>query len=96
MHELSICNSMVGIVRRYAEGRSVSNRGVVRSRCADRSRNPGLLLVSVEVSELAGVELPERVPAKIRCARCGRNKPRRARAARDVSDATPDLQRRNF
>ncbi|MEN4474751.1 hydrogenase maturation nickel metallochaperone HypA [Mycolicibacterium cosmeticum] len=75
MHELSICNSMVGIVRRYAEGRSVRT---VRVRIgAMRQIVPETLVycwsLVTEASELAGVELlVERVPAKIRCARCGR------------------------
>jgi hydrogenase nickel incorporation protein HypA/HybF len=75
MHELSICNSMVGIVRRYAEGRPVTTVSVRIG--AMRQIVPETLVycwsLVTEESELAGVELlVERVPAKIRCARCGR------------------------
>lgn len=75
MHELSICNSMVGIVRKHAEGRGI--RTVHVRIGALRQIVPDTLVycwsLVTESSDLAGVELRvERVPAKIRCGGCGR------------------------
>lgn len=75
MHELSICNSIVGIVRRYAEGRTVRTVNVRIG--AMRQIVPETLVycwsLVTEASDLAGVDLlVERMPAKVRCARCGR------------------------
>ena len=75
MHELSICNSMVGILRKHAVGRKVR---VVHLRIgAMRQIVPDTLVycwsLVTENSELATTELRiERVPAKIRCDSCGR------------------------
>lgn len=74
MHELSICSSMVGIVREHAAGRDVR---AVHVRIGEmRQIVPDTLVycwsLVTEDSELAGVELRvERIPAKIRCAGCG-------------------------
>lgn len=75
MHELSICSSMVGIVREHAAGRGVRT---VHVRIGEmRQIVPDTLVycwsLVTERSELEGVELRvERVPAKIRCTGCGR------------------------
>ena len=74
MHELSICNSMVGIVRKHAAGRGV--RAVHIRIGAMRQIVPDTLVycwsLITENSELDGTELRvERVPAKIRCTGCG-------------------------
>ncbi len=74
MHELSICSSIVGIVKKHAAGRSVS---VVHVRIgAMRQIVPDTLVycwsLVTESSELEGAELRvERIPAKIRCTDCG-------------------------
>ena len=62
MHELSICSSMVGIVRiRIGEMRQIVPDTLVY--CWS---------LVTEQSELEGAELRvERVPAKIRCSGCG-------------------------
>jgi hydrogenase nickel incorporation protein HypA/HybF len=75
VHELSICSSIVGIVRRHADGRPVQT---VHLRVgAMRQIVPDTLVfcwsLVTESSELAGAELDvQRVPAKIRCTGCGR------------------------
>ncbi|MEI7716413.1 MAG: hydrogenase maturation nickel metallochaperone HypA [Mycobacterium sp.] len=75
MHELSICSSIMGIVRQHAEGRQVQT---VHLRVgAMRQIVPDTLVycwsLVTEASELAGAELAvERIPAKIRCTGCGR------------------------
>ncbi|UNB49919.1 hydrogenase maturation nickel metallochaperone HypA [Mycolicibacterium sp. YH-1] len=74
MHELSICNSMVGIVQQYAEGRTV--RAVNVRIGAMRQIVPETLIycwsLVTETSELMGAELlVERIPARIRCSACG-------------------------
>jgi hydrogenase nickel incorporation protein HypA/HybF len=74
VHELSICNSMVGIVRKHAAGRDV--RAVHVRIGAMRQIVPDTLVycwsLVTESSDLAGTELRvERVPAKIRCSGCG-------------------------
>ena len=74
MHELSICSSIVGIVRKHAAGREVR---VVNVRVgAMRQIVPDTLVycwsLVTERSELEEAELRvERVPAKIRCTECG-------------------------
>ncbi len=75
MHELSICNSIVGIVRRHAQGRPVQTVHVRVG--AMRQIVPDTLVycwsLVTESSELAGAELAvQRVPATIRCTGCGR------------------------
>ncbi|WP_299557661.1 hydrogenase maturation nickel metallochaperone HypA [uncultured Mycolicibacterium sp.] len=75
MHELSICNAMIGIVQKHAAGREVRT---VRVRIgAMRQIVPDTLAycwsLVTESSELAGSQLEiERIPAKIRCGTCGR------------------------
>lgn len=75
MHELSICSSMVGIVRKHAADREVR---MVHLRIGElRQIVPDTLVycwsLVTEGSELAATELQiERIPAKIRCASCGR------------------------
>lgn len=75
MHELSICSSVVNIVRKHAAGRVVRT---VNLRIGEmRQIVPDTLVycwsLVTETSELAGSELRvERVPAKIRCSGCGR------------------------
>lgn len=74
MHELSICNSMAGIVRKHAAGRGI--RTVHVRIGALRQIVPDTLVycwsLVIESSDLEGVELRvERVPAKIRCTGCG-------------------------
>lgn len=74
VHELSICSSMIGIVREHAAGREIRT---VHVRVGEmRQIVPDTLVycwsLVTEQSELEGVELRvERVPAKIRCATCG-------------------------
>lgn len=74
MHELSICSSMVGIVREHAAGREVR---AVHIRIGEmRQIVPDTLVycwsLVTEQSELEGAELRvERIPAKIRCNGCG-------------------------
>jgi hydrogenase nickel incorporation protein HypA/HybF len=75
VHELSICNSMVGIVRKHAAGREI--RTVHVRIGALRQIVPETLVycwsLVTESCDLAGVELRvERIPAKIRCTGCGR------------------------
>lgn len=75
MHELSLCNSVVGIVRKHAADREVR---MVHLRIGElRQIVPDTLVycwsLVTEGSELAATELRiERVPAKIRCDSCGR------------------------
>ncbi|AOS95113.1 hydrogenase expression protein HupH (plasmid) [Mycobacterium intracellulare subsp. chimaera] len=75
MHELSICHSMLGIVRKHAAGREVRT---VQLRIGEmRQIMPETLVycwsLVTEGSELAATELQvERVPVKIRCASCDR------------------------
>jgi len=74
VHELSICNSMVGIVREHAAGREV--RAVHVRIGAMRQIVPDTLIycwsLVTESSDLEGAELQvERIPAKIRCTGCG-------------------------
>ncbi|CQD22990.1 hydrogenase expression/synthesis, HypA [Mycobacterium lentiflavum] len=74
MHELSICSSMVDIVRKHAAGREV--RAVHVRVGAMRQIVPDTLVycwsMVTETSDLHGVELcVERIPAKIRCTECG-------------------------
>jgi hydrogenase nickel incorporation protein HypA/HybF len=75
MHELSICSSMAGIVRKHAAGREVR---IVHVRVgAMRQIVPETLVycwsLVTESSDLADSELQvERVAAKIRCTGCGR------------------------
>ena len=75
VHELSICSSIMGIVRQHAEGRPVQT---VHLRVgAMRQIVPETLVycwsLVTEASELAGAELDvQAVPAKIRCTGCGR------------------------
>jgi hydrogenase nickel incorporation protein HypA/HybF len=75
VHELSICSSMVGIVRKHAAGREVR---AVHMRIGElRQIVPDTLAycwsLVTEDSELAATELRiERVPLKIRCASCDR------------------------
>jgi len=74
VHELSICSSMLGIVRDNAAGRKVR---AVHVRIGEmRQIVPDTLTycwsLVTEQSELEGVELlVERIPAKIRCTGCG-------------------------
>jgi len=74
VHELSICSSMVGIVREHAAGREVR---AVHVRIGEmRQIVPDTLVycwsLVTEQSELEGVDLcVERIPAKIRCTGCG-------------------------
>lgn len=74
MHELSICSSIVGIVKEHAAGREVR---AVHIRIGEmRQIVPDTLVycwsLVTEQSELEGAELlVERVPAKIRCSACG-------------------------
>ncbi|MEE6140229.1 hydrogenase maturation nickel metallochaperone HypA [Mycobacterium sp. 050128] len=75
MHELSICNSMVGIVRKHAAGRGIDTVHVRIG--ALRQIVPETLVycwsLITEDSDLAGVKLRvERISAKIRCSACGR------------------------
>jgi len=75
VHELSICNSMVGIVRKHAAGRPV--RAVHVRVGAMRQIVPDTLsycwTLVTESSELADTQLHiEQIPAKIRCRGCGR------------------------
>ncbi|WP_102142511.1 hydrogenase maturation nickel metallochaperone HypA [Mycobacterium hubeiense] len=75
MHELSICSSMIGIVRKHAAGREVRTVniriGAMRQIVPDTLAYCWSLVT--ESSELAGTELQvERIPAKIRCTGCGR------------------------
>ncbi|MBS4727594.1 hydrogenase maturation nickel metallochaperone HypA [Mycobacterium sp. SM1] len=75
MHELSICNSMLAIVRHHAVGRQVRTVhvriGQLRQIVPDTLAYCWSLVT--EGSELAGTELRiERVSAKIRCGDCGR------------------------
>lgn len=75
MHELSICHSMLGIVKQHAAGREVR---MVHVRIGEmRQIVPDTLAycwsLVTEDSELAATKLRiERVPAKIRCASCDR------------------------
>ncbi|OBC09003.1 hydrogenase expression protein HupH [Mycobacterium sp. 852013-50091_SCH5140682] len=74
MHELSICNSMLAIVRKHAQGRDVLTVHVQIG--AMRQIVPDTLVycwsLVTERSDLEGTELQvERVPAKIRCTNCG-------------------------
>ena len=74
MHELSICSSMVGIVREHAAGRQVRTVhvriGAMRQIVSDTLIYCWTLVT--EESDLEGTELlVERVPAKIRCTNCG-------------------------
>lgn len=74
MHELSICSSIVGIVKEHAAGREV--RAVHIRIGAMRQIVPDTLVycwsLVTEQSDLQGAELlVERVPAKIRCTGCG-------------------------
>lgn len=74
MHELSICSSMVGIVRKHAAGRPV--RAVHVRIGAMRQIVPDTLSycwsLVTESSELADTELRiEQIPAKIKCRGCG-------------------------
>jgi hydrogenase nickel incorporation protein HypA/HybF len=74
VHELSICNSMIGIVREHAAGREV--RAVHVRIGAMRQIVPDTLAycwsLVTEQSDLEGAELRvERIPAKIRCTGCG-------------------------
>lgn len=74
VHELSICSSMVDIVRKHAAGREVS---AVHVRIGEmRQIVPETLVycwtLVTESSDLHGAELRvERIPAKIRCTGCG-------------------------
>ncbi|WP_123024754.1 hydrogenase maturation nickel metallochaperone HypA [Mycolicibacterium stellerae] len=74
MHELSICSSMVGIVKEHAAGREVR---AVHVRIGEmRQIVPDTLVycwsLVTEQSDLEGVELHvERIPVKIRCTGCG-------------------------
>ena len=75
MHELSICSSIVGIVKKHAGGREV--RTVHVRIGAMRQIVPDTLVycwsMVTESSELEGTELQiERIAAKIRCTGCGR------------------------
>lgn len=75
MHELSICSSIVGIVKKHAAGREVRTVhvriGAMRQIVPDTLTYCWSLVT--ESSELAGAELAiERIPAKIRCTNCGR------------------------
>jgi hydrogenase nickel incorporation protein HypA/HybF len=74
VHELSICSSIVGIVREHASGRAVRTVNVRIG--AIRQIVPDTLIycwsLVTEDSDLDGAELNvERVPAKIRCTDCG-------------------------
>lgn len=74
MHELSICSSMVDIVRDHAAGREVRavhvQIGAMRQIVSDTLAYCWSLVT--EQSDLEGVELlVERIPAKIRCTVCG-------------------------
>ena len=73
MHELSICSSIVGIVREHAAGREVRTVhvriGAMRQIVADTLIYCWSLVT--EDSDLDGAQLDvERIPAKIRCADC--------------------------
>jgi hydrogenase nickel incorporation protein HypA/HybF len=74
VHELSICSSMVAIVREHAAGRQVQ---AVHIRIgAMRQIVPDTLVycwsLVTERSDLDGAELRvQRIPAKIRCTGCG-------------------------
>ena len=75
MHELSICSSVVSIVRKHAAGREVRTVNIRVG--AMRQIVPDTLVycwsLVTESSDLEGTELRvERIPAKIRCTGCGR------------------------
>jgi hydrogenase nickel incorporation protein HypA/HybF len=75
VHELSICNSVAGIVRKHAAGREVRTVNIRIG--AMRQIVPDTLVycwsLVTESSELEDTELRvERIPAKIRCTCCGR------------------------
>ena len=74
MHELSICSSIVGIVREHAAGREVRTVhvqvGAMRQIVSETLIYCWSLVT--EESDLAGAQLKvQRIPAKIRCIGCG-------------------------
>lgn len=77
VHELSICSSIVGIVREHAAGREVATVHVRVG--AMRQIVPETLIycwsLVTEQTDLAAAALKvERVPAKIRCPNCGQER----------------------
>lgn len=75
MHELSVCGSVMSIVRKHAAGREVRTVNIRIG--AMRQIVPDTLVycwsLVTESSELEATELRvERIPAKIRCTGCGR------------------------